>query len=89
MEGAGVLPITTARHCTVLAHGLSFQHAGRVEARCHLDHCINVVGGKLPADDVIGCADLRLQLLRGLAKEELRLQLHHVGHIAARQECLH
>lgn len=55
----------------------------------HLNHGIYIVGGKLSADDIIGCADLRLQLLRGLAEEQLRLQLHHVGHIAAGQQCLH
>ena len=61
----------------------------RTQARRHLDHGVDVVSGKLPADDVVSCANLHLQLLRGLAKEQLRLQVHHSGHIAPWQQCLY
>ena len=57
-------------------------------AAVYLDHGINVLTRQLPADDVVGRADLALQLLRRLAKEELRLQLHHDRNIAARQQTL-
>lgn len=57
-------------------------------AAVYLDHGIHVLTWQLSADDVIGHADLALQLLRRLAKEELRLQLHHDCHIAARQQPL-
>ena len=57
-------------------------------AAAYLDHGVHVLTWQLPADDVIGCANLALQLLRCLAKEELRLQLHHDRHIAARQQSL-
>ena len=57
-------------------------------AAVYLDHGVYILTWQLPADDVIGCADLALQLLCCLAKEELRLQLHHDGHVAARQQLL-
>ena len=57
-------------------------------AAAYLDHGVNILTRQLPADDVIGCPDLALQLCRRLAEEELRLQLHHDGHIAAGQQPL-
>ncbi len=60
-----------------------------MDVALYLNHCIHIVSGYLLADNVIGRADLSLQLLRGLTKEPPRLQLRHVRHIAAWQQRLH
>ena len=89
MEGATPAASVNDESSHQTVHSSCSQLGEKRDATLYLNHCIPNGRGPFLADSVIGCADLSLQLLRGLTKEPPRLQLRHVRHIAAWQQRLH